>query len=122
LRIHYLGNPISGEGIIVDPMKVEAIMEFPTLTNVLEVCSFIGLTGYYQCSFEGFSKITHPIMEFHQKNKKFVWNHKYVEEFQGIKELFTISPILKVPYMEKEFLLCTYASKEGLGRVLMKDG
>jgi hypothetical protein len=26
-RIHYLGHAISNEGIIVDPMKVEAIME-----------------------------------------------------------------------------------------------
>jgi hypothetical protein len=29
-KIHYLGHIISGEGIIVDPVKVEAIMECPT--------------------------------------------------------------------------------------------
>jgi hypothetical protein len=28
-RIHYLGHVISGEGIAVDPAKVEAIMEWP---------------------------------------------------------------------------------------------
>jgi hypothetical protein len=33
-KIHYLGHIISGEGITVDPVKVEAIMEWPTLTNV----------------------------------------------------------------------------------------
>jgi hypothetical protein len=33
-RIHYLGHVISGEGISVDPAKVEAIMEWPTPTNV----------------------------------------------------------------------------------------
>jgi hypothetical protein len=36
-KIHYLGHIISGEGIDVDPMKVEAIMEWPTLKNVQEV-------------------------------------------------------------------------------------
>jgi hypothetical protein len=53
LRIHCLGHVISDEGIIVDPMKVEAIMECPVLTNVPEVCSFMGLVGYYRWFVEG---------------------------------------------------------------------
>ena len=32
------------------------------------------------------------------------------------------TPILKVPDMDANFLVCTDASKEGLGRVLMQDG
>jgi hypothetical protein len=31
------------------------------------------------------------------------------------------TPILKVPDMDEEFLVCTNASKEGLGKVLMQD-
>ena len=46
-RIHCLGHVISDEGIDVDPMKVEDIRECPVLTNVPEVCSFMGLAGYY---------------------------------------------------------------------------
>ena len=48
LKIHYLGHVISGEGIAMDRAKVEAIMEWPTLMNVLEVHSFMGLARYYQ--------------------------------------------------------------------------
>jgi hypothetical protein len=33
-RIHCLGHVISSEGIIVDPMKIEAIMEWPAPINV----------------------------------------------------------------------------------------
>jgi hypothetical protein len=47
-KIHYLGHVISGKGIIVDPTKVEAIMECLALTNVPEVRSFMGLEGYYR--------------------------------------------------------------------------
>jgi hypothetical protein len=47
-RIHYLGHVISGEGIVVDPTKVEDIMEWPALKNVTEVRSFMGLAGYYR--------------------------------------------------------------------------
>jgi hypothetical protein len=30
-KIHYLGHAISDEGIVVDPTKVEAIMEWPAV-------------------------------------------------------------------------------------------
>jgi hypothetical protein len=51
-RIHYLGNVISSEGIVVDIEKVEDIMEFHASMNVLEVHSFMGLVGYYRGFFE----------------------------------------------------------------------
>jgi hypothetical protein len=121
-KIHYLGHVISGEGIVVDPAKVEAIMEWPMPTNVPEVCSFMGLAGYYRWFVEGFSKIANLITELQKKNKKFVWTEKCVEAFRRLKELLTTTPILKVPDMDADFLVCTDASKEGLGGVLMQDG
>jgi hypothetical protein len=121
-KIHYLGHVISGEGIVVDPTKVEAIMEWPAPTNVPEVRSFMGLAGYYRWFIEGFSKIENPITELQKKNKKFVWTEKCMEAFGRLKELLTTTPILKVPDMDADFLVCTDASKEGLGRVLMQDG
>ena len=36
--------------------------------------------------------------------------------------MLTTVPILKVPDMDVDFLVCTEASKEGLGGVLMQDG
>jgi hypothetical protein len=121
-RIHYLGHVIFGEGIAVDPAKVEAIMEWPVLTNVSEVRSFMGLAGYYRWFAEGFLKIASPITELQKKNKKFFWTEKCAEAFQRLKELLTIAPILKVPDMDVDFLVCTDTSKEGLGGVLMQDG
>jgi hypothetical protein len=56
-KIHYLGHIISGEGIVVDPTKVEDIMEWPAPTNTQEVCIFMGLASYYQRFIDGFSKI-----------------------------------------------------------------
>jgi hypothetical protein len=90
-------------------------------TNVPEVRSFMGLVGYYRRFIEGFSKIENPITELQKKNKKFVWTKKCMEAFQRLKELLTTTPILKVPDMDVDFLVCTDASKEGLGRVLMQD-
>jgi hypothetical protein len=114
-KIHYLGLVISDEGIVVDPTKAEAIMEWPTLMNVLEVRSFMGLIGYYRRFVEGFLKIENPITELQKKNKKFVWTEKCAEAFWRLQELLTKTLILKVPNMDEDFLVCIDASKEGLG-------
>jgi hypothetical protein len=106
----------------VDPTKVEAIMEWLVSTNVLEVCSFMGLAGYYRWFVEGFSNIENSITELKKKKKKFFWTEKCAEAFWRLKELLTTTPILKVSDMDAEFLVCTDASKEGLGGVLMQDG
>jgi hypothetical protein len=71
---------------------------------------------------EGFSKIASPITELQKKNKKFVWTKKCAEAFRRLKELLTTTPILRVPARDIDFLVCTDASKEGLGGVLMQDG
>ena len=72
-EIHYLGHVITGDGIVVDPAKIEAILEWPAPKNVHEVRSFMGLAGYYRIFVEGFSKIASPITELQKKNKKFIW-------------------------------------------------
>jgi hypothetical protein len=69
----------------------------------------------------GFSNIANPITELQKKNKKFVWPEKITEAFQRLKDLLTIAPRLKAPYMDANLLVCTDASKEGLGGVLMQD-
>ena len=65
----------------MDPAKVEAIMEWLALTNVPEVCSFMGLVGYYRWFIEGFLKIENLITELQNMNNKFDWIEKCMEYF-----------------------------------------
>jgi hypothetical protein len=106
----------------MDPRNVKAIMEWPTMTNVPEVHNFMSLAVYYRWFIEGFSKIENAITILQKKNKKFVWTEKCTEAFQRLKEMLTILSILKFLDMDEDFLVCTYASKEVLGRVLREDG
>eukprot|EP00253_Pinus_taeda_P029921 PITA_29921 len=120
-RIHYLGHIISGEGISVDPEKVKAIMDWPIPKNAHEIRSFMGLAGYYRRFVEGFSKIAKPITTLQCKGVKYEWTEECNKAFSELKRLLTSTPILRVPDMDKDFTVCTDASKQGLGAVLMQD-
>jgi hypothetical protein len=56
-KIQYLGHIISEDGISVDPEKIKEIVEWPRPTNVAEIRSFMGITGYYRRFIEIFQKI-----------------------------------------------------------------
>ena len=56
-EVAFLGHVITKEGVSVDPNKIEAIVNWPTLTNVTEVRSFMGLAGYFLMFVQDFSKI-----------------------------------------------------------------
>jgi hypothetical protein len=99
-EIHYLGHIISGEGISVDPEKVEAIMGWPVPKNAHEVRNFMGLAGYYRRFVEGFSKIAKPITTLQRKGVRYDWTEECDSAFTELKRLLTSAPILRVPDME----------------------
>ena len=53
-EMSFLGHIISAEGIRVDLVKIEAIVNWKPPRNVTEVRSFLGLVGYYRRFVQGF--------------------------------------------------------------------
>ncbi|KAL4304390.1 hypothetical protein GQ457_10G012250 [Hibiscus cannabinus] len=69
-----LGHVVSSEGILVDPKKVEAIVNWKQPTSVTEIRRFLGLAGYYQRFVSGFSKVAAPLTKLLQKDVKYEWS------------------------------------------------
>ena len=115
-----MGHIISEEGISIDPEKIEAIMNWPTPRNVIDVRSFMGLVGYHMRFIEGFSKVAHIVTSLQRKGIQFEWTLRCEESFQQLKNLLTSAPILKVAEPEKVFVVCTHACNQGLGGFLMQ--
>ena len=80
----------------------------------------MGLAGYYQRFVEGFSKISKPITTLQRKGVRYEWTEKCHIAFSEFKILLTSTPIMQAPDMDKDFIVCTNASKQGLGAVLMQ--
>jgi hypothetical protein len=68
---------------------------------------------------EGFLKLSKPMTELLEKDKKFEWTLACEASFQELKKRLTTAPILVMPDMEKPFSIYCDTSSQGLGCVLM---
>lgn len=118
----FLGHVIGREGISVDPQKIEAVVNWPSPTTVMEVLSFLGLVGYYRRFVQNFSKIAVPMTELTRKGEPYVWTEKREQSFQELKRRLTTTPILTLPDGVEDFAIYRDASRQGLGCVLMQRG
>ncbi|KAA0065652.1 ty3-gypsy retrotransposon protein [Cucumis melo var. makuwa] len=96
-KVAFLGHVVSGEGVSVDPAKIEAVTNWPRPSTVSEIRSFLGLAGYYRS----------PACE---------------SSFQELKQKLVTAPVLTVPDGSGNFVIYSDASKKGLGCVLMQQG
>jgi hypothetical protein len=70
-EVEFLGHILLGAGIAVNPNKIATILEWKTPTGVADIRSFLGLAGYYRQFIKNFSKISKPMMELLNKDRKY---------------------------------------------------
>ena len=121
-RVVFLGHVISAEGVLVDPKKVEAVVNWEPPTNPTEVRSFLGLAGYYRRFVQDFSIIASPLTKLLRKNTKFEWTTECQESFEKLKACLTSAPVLTFPSGNGGYVVYSDASRKGLGCVLMQHG
>ncbi|GKF57233.1 putative reverse transcriptase domain-containing protein [Tanacetum coccineum] len=80
----------------MDPNKVESVKNWKTPESPTEICSFLGLAGYYRRFIENFSNIAKPLTLLTQKNKTYVWGDKQDEAFCILKEKLCNAPVLEL--------------------------
>jgi hypothetical protein len=71
-EVTFLGHVILRGEIVVDPSKVDAVLQWETPKSVFEIISSLGLTGYYWRFIEGFSKLALPLTQLTWKGQAFV--------------------------------------------------
>ena len=92
-EVGFLGYVISGDGIFVDPKKIEAIVSWEQPKNVFEIQSFLGLAEYYRRFVEHFSLITAPLTRLTRKGVKYECSDDCEQSFQELKSQLTMAPV-----------------------------
>ncbi|KAF5802176.1 putative nucleotidyltransferase, Ribonuclease H [Helianthus annuus] len=121
-EVQFLGHVVSERGIQVDPAKVEAVMNWQEPKTPTEICSFLGLAGYYRRFIENFSRIAAPLTLLTRRSSKFNWGPKQQESFDTLKQKLSNAPVLTLPDGIDEFVVYCDASHTGMGCVLMQKG
>jgi hypothetical protein len=120
-EIKFLGHTISQEGIVIDPDKVQEVMNWKPPTIVRQIISFLGLASYYRRFIPDFSRIMKPMTELLMKGSKFEWGQKCEDAFHTLRQHRTTAPVLAQPDNNKPFDVYCDASSTRLGCVLMQD-
>lgn len=84
--MEYLGHIVSREGVLVDPRKLKAILDWLVPTIVKQLRGFLGLTGYYRKFVPGYRKICQPLYYLTKKDS-FVWYPSANEAFEHLKRV-----------------------------------
>ena len=81
----------------------------------------MGFAVYYKRFIES-SRIVNPKTSLQKRNVKFIWSQKCEESLKLLKEMLTCSLVLKIPNLNKEYMVCMIALLEWLGGFFMQKG
>jgi hypothetical protein len=78
-RVQYLGYIVDEHGVHVDPAKIQVIHDWPDLTTVTDLRSFLGLTNFYRWFVLGFSHIAWALIQVTKGGGRetFVWGEEH---------------------------------------------
>lgn len=100
--------------------KIEAVKNFPELTSIKRVQSFLGLSGYFRKFIPQYSVIARPLNNLLKTNVKFEFNDEERDAFFRLKEILCTKPMLKLYEIDAETELHTDASSHGFGAILLQ--
>jgi hypothetical protein len=121
-QLAFFGHVISAGGVLVDLGKLRDVLNWKPPIDVLEICNFLELVGYYRRFIQDFSNIAKPMTRLLEKGKVFKWTQDCQDGFEELKKHITTVLVLVLPNLSKDFDIYCDASRRGLGSVLMQDG
>ena len=121
-EVQFLGHVVNEKGIMVDPAKISAVMQWEVPKTPTEVRSFLGLAGYYRRFIQDFSKIALPLTRLTKKTAAFSWGVEQQKAFEELRGRLCSAPVLTLPDGMEDLVVYCDASIQGLGAVLMQRG
>jgi len=104
-QIEYLGLVISENKVVMDPVKVAGVREWPVPENRTNVQAFIGFINFYCHFIQGFSIIARPLFDLTHSDQAWNWGTKKQEAFERLKMAVTTAPTLASPQDSEPFCI-----------------
>jgi hypothetical protein len=116
--VEFLSMILGYNKVMMDPIKLARIRDWPTLTTVKQTQSFLGFCNFYRKFIAQYSTIARPLIDLTKKDEPWLWSPPQISAFETLKQKFAETPILQIPDPSKQFFLEADASKWATGVVL----
>ena len=109
------------EGIRVNLLKVEAILQLYPPRNIRHLQCLQGMENFLQRFVVNFSNLTKGFMHLLKKDTPFYWDGRSQESFDALKISLATSPMLSPPDYSRDILIYVAASQEMISMVLVQE-
>lgn len=120
-EVKYMGHLISGDGIKMDPNRIEAIKCIKPPKNTKELSRFMGMINFVARFVPNMTKRTVNMRQMMKKEVIWVWGKEQDLEFQDLKNALTQSPVSRHFNDEVPIVLSVDSSKDGMGAVILQN-
>eukprot|EP00745_Piridium_sociabile_P007807 TRINITY_DN15246_c0_g3_i2.p1 TRINITY_DN15246_c0_g3~~TRINITY_DN15246_c0_g3_i2.p1 ORF type:complete len:396 (+),score=52.72 TRINITY_DN15246_c0_g3_i2:101-1288(+) len=122
-ELSFLGHVVGDGKIKPEGNKIDKIMKISVPKTKRQVRALLGLVGYYRRFVPNFATTTAPISDLlsEKTKKKFIWSDDCQRALEDLQKRLATYPILRLPNLEKEFVVRTDASDVGLGGILLQS-
>ena len=137
----FAGARVGVEGVSPDPVKLTAIVDWPTPADASHLEGFLGLTSYFRDLTKGYAQLEAPLRNilrqvpmpagtkkhtYQRIMKGFkledVWKETHTKTFLALKAHLVSEPILSAPrYNGMPFILTTDGCKDAFAGVLAQE-
>jgi len=114
-----LGFIVSNKGIMIDHLKVEAIVRLPPPANVKQIQSLQGKDNFLICFIVNYANITKGFMHLLKYGVPFISDEIDQASFDALKQALIMVPLLSPSDYSKDFVLYLAASESTIGVVLV---
>ena len=116
--VEFLGFVVSNGTITVEQSKIKAITQLKTPSNVTDIRSFLGMTGFYRKFISKYAEICLPLTDLLKEDVPFKWGNTQETAFALLKKKLTTSPILSLPQQGLSFAVTCDASGRAISGIL----
>ncbi len=96
---------VSEQDLCMNFIKVKAIVNWATSTNLKEIQDFVDFVNFYRCFIKNFSKLVKSFTQLIRKDTSFVWNEVCIEVFDNLKKQISSTLVLRHFNVKRQAIL-----------------
>ena len=112
---------VSEDGIRVDPLKVEEILQFPSPKTIRQLQILQGKATFLRRFIVDYDEISKGFMRLLKQDSLFIWYEQAQHYFDAVKKSLVSTMVLSPPEYTRYFFLYLAETKSTLGMVLVQE-